>query len=160
MQQGHNGARLIYLKTEAGLLAFKQRSPELSQKQRSAFLQFDGQRTLADVLQAVHAIGISAVDIDYLIDKAFLSLAVAAPKSAERAPLPPVLDGDDKQHRYQMAYPMAVGLCSKLGLRGFKLTLAVEAASGYDDLLAMLPKMDAALPADSTRELKRALGVA
>lgn len=160
MQQSQSNAQWVYLKTEAGQLAFKQRSPDISQKQRSAFLQFDGHRTLAEVLQAVRAIGISPADIDDLLNKAFLAPATSSPKSADRAPLPPVLDGEDKQQRYKLAYPMAVGLCSKLGLRGFTLTLAVEAASGYDDLLAMLPKMEAALPVGSTRELKRTLGVA
>lgn len=157
--QGHNSARLIYLKTEAGQLAFKQRSPELSQKQRSAFLQFDGQRTLADVLQAVHAIGISMADIEDLINKAFLAAASIATKPSEHTPALLTLNGDEKQLCYQKAYPIAVSLCSTLGLRGFTLTLAVEAASGYDDLLALLPKLDAALPAGSTRDLKRALGM-
>jgi hypothetical protein len=156
--------RMVYLKTEAGQLAFKQRSPDISQKQRSAFLQFDGQRSLASVLEAVQAIGITPADIADLIAKGFLtpatpsSPATAAVPAPTQAP-PVVLDGEDKQRRYQAAYPLAVSLCAKLGLRGFTLTLAVEGASGYDDLLALLPKMDAALPPGSTRELKQTLGL-
>ncbi|MBY0466621.1 MAG: hypothetical protein K2W33_16920 [Burkholderiales bacterium] len=154
---------MVYLKTDAGQLAFKQRSPDISQKQRSAFLQFDGQRSLAAVLQAVQAIGITPADIADLVTKGFLAPAAPAGHAIETAhttPPAPVLDGDDKQRRYQAAYPIAVSLCAGLGLRGFTLTLAVEAASGYADLLALLPKLDAALPPGRTGELKRALGLA
>ena len=158
--------RMVYLKTEAGQLAFKQRSPDISQKQRSAFLQFDGQRSLAAVLEAVQAIGITPADIADLVAKGFLAPATPASQATESPqptptpePAAVVLDGEDKQRRYQAAYPLAVSLSAKLGLRGFTLTLAIEGASGYDDLLALLPKMDAALPPGSTRELKHTLGL-
>ena len=155
---------MVYLKTEAGQLAFKQRSPDISQKQRSAFLQFDGQRSLAAVLQAVQAIGVTSADITDLVAKGFLAPAAPTSQAIEATPAPTLapaaaLSGEDKQRCYQAAYPLAVSLCAKLGLRGFTLTLAVESASGYDDLLALLPKMDAALPAGSTRQLKQTLGL-
>ena len=40
---------------------------------------------------------------------------------------------------------MATQLTAGMGLRGFRLNLAIEGASGYDDLLALLPKIQAAV---------------
>ena len=52
---------------------------------------------------------------------------------------------------------MATQLTASLGLRGFRLNLAVEAASGYDDLLALLPKIQAAVGNEKCAGLERAL---
>ena len=45
-----------------------------------------------------------------------------------------------------------------MGLRGFRLNLAVEAASGLDDLIALLPKLTEALGPNAVRAFKEALG--
>ncbi|WP_310565337.1 hypothetical protein [Hydrogenophaga sp.] len=165
---------LIYQKTEAGQTAFKTRSAELSSRQRSAFLLFDGKRTLAEVLKATLGLGIGAPDIEDLVVKGLL----VAPAGAATVP-PPVVDtvpaaveaepastaahapADElpPMQRYQRAYPVATRITAKLGLRGFKLNLAVEAASGYDDLVALLPKIAIAAGDKAAAELKRALGL-
>ena len=54
-------------KTEKGQLAFKTRSPELSAKQRSAFIFFDGKRSIPDVLAATAGLGITPADIAGLV---------------------------------------------------------------------------------------------
>lgn len=55
------------------------------------------------------------------------------------------------------AMPMTTQLTASLGLRGFRLNLAVEAASGYDDLLALLPKIQDAVGMKSCVALETAL---
>jgi hypothetical protein len=48
-------------------------------------------------------------------------------------------------------------LTASLGLRGFRLNLSVESASGYDDLLALFPKIQAAVGTEKAARLERAL---
>ncbi len=61
------------------------------------------------------------------------------------------------QQRYQDAYPVATRLTGALGLRGFRLNLSVEGTSSYNDLLALAPKIRAAVGPDKAAELDRAL---
>ena len=142
-----------YSKTEVGQLAFKERSPQLSAKQRSAFILFDGVKTLEQVLAATAGLGVTPADVDHMVQQGFIAAAQAtasdgaAGGGGERTP----------QQRYSDAYPLATKLTATLGLRGFKLNLAVEAASGYDDLLALLPKIRDAVGAQAAAELERAL---
>lgn len=166
---------MIYQKTEAGQTAFKTRSVELSSRQRSAFLLFDGKRTLAEVLKATTGLGITAPDIEDLVTKGLLAPhagAGAAPPPAAVDTVPATIEASPgptdaiapteeltPTQRYQRAYPVATRITAQLGLRGFKLNLAVEAASGYDDLVALLPKIAISAGDKATAELKRALGL-
>ena len=61
------------------------------------------------------------------------------------------------QDRYKEAKPMATKLTASLGLRGFRLNLAVEAAGGFDELLALLPKIKDAAGAKACAELERTM---
>lgn len=61
------------------------------------------------------------------------------------------------QERYSRAKPLATQLTASLGLRGFLLNLGVESASGYDELLALLPKIQSALGEKKCAELERVL---
>jgi hypothetical protein len=159
-----------YLKTEEGQLAFKQRSSALSARQRSVFLLFDGQRTATEVLKSTAALGTTPDDVTDLVNKGFLVSADArqAPPAPFADTVPPVdiptEPADDGPHlspseRYLLAYPIATQLSSGLGLRGYKLVLAVDAASGYDDLVALLPRFTEALGESAVAELKKALDV-
>ncbi len=166
---------MIYQKTEAGQTAFKTRSVELSSRQRSAFLLFDGKRTLAEVLKATTGLGITAPDIEDLVNKGLLAPhagAGAAPPPAVVDTVPATIEASPgptdaiapteeltPTQRYQRAYPVATRITAQLGLRGFKLNLAVEAASGYDDLVALLPKIAISAGDKAAAELKRALGL-
>jgi hypothetical protein len=49
-----------YAKTEAGQLALKERSPQLTSRQRSAMILFDGKKTVDQVLAATAGLGIVA----------------------------------------------------------------------------------------------------
>ncbi|MEI8171696.1 MAG: hypothetical protein WCG50_18630 [Rhodoferax sp.] len=151
-----------YSKTEVGQQAFKARSNLFSARQRSAFILFDGVKLSAQVLTATSGLGISQLDIDHLVALGFL---VAAPSAV------PLIAGNDAaltvpelpvstrtpQERYSTAMPLATKLTASLGLRGFRLNLAVEAASGYADLLALLPRIQDAVGVKPCVELARAL---
>lgn len=140
-----------YTKTEAGQLAFKRRSPLLSSRQRSAFILFDGAKTLEQVLTATSGLGVTQADVEHMLAHGLLAapepVVVVEPAASSRTP----------QQRYADAYPIATRLTASPGLRGFKLNLAVEAAQGLDDLLALLPKIEEALGAQTCQPLARAL---
>jgi hypothetical protein len=140
-----------YAKTEAGQQAFKQRSPLLSARQRSAFILFDGVKTLEQVLAATAGLGVTQADVDHMLAQGLL--AVSEPQAAS----PAALSARAPQVRYAEAWPVATRLTASLGLRGFKLNLAVEAATGYEELLALLPKIQEAVGAKACGELEQAL---
>lgn len=146
-----------YSKTEVGQQAFKERSPQLSAKQRSAFIMFDGAKTVEQVLAATAGLGVTPADVDHMVAQGFLVAdpsAVAAAASAAAATA--ASNARTPQERYAAAYPLATQLTASLGLRGFKLNLAVEAAAGFDDLLVLLPKIQEAL-GPKAAELEKAL---
>lgn len=158
-----------YAKTEAGQLALKERSPQLTSRQRSAMILFDGKKTLEQVLAATAGLGIVSTDIDHMVALGFLAsvdgtapvaaptaVAAGAPAAMAAAPAGPALS---KSELFSLAWPVATRLTATLGLRGFRLNLAVEAAAGYDDLLALLPKITEAMGPEKTRELREALRV-
>lgn len=156
-----------YSKTESGQQAFKARSALLSARQRSAFILFDGGKSSLQVLAATAGLGITQVDIDHLVAQGFLvaaghALAANDSTSPSTDPLvaePPALPVStlSPQERYSAAMPIATKLTASLGLRGFRLNLAVEAASGFDGLLALLPKIQDAVGTKSCAALTQAL---
>lgn len=60
-------------KTESGQSAFKERSPVFSSRQRAAFILFDGKKTVASILGATTALGLTQADIDYLMERGLLA---------------------------------------------------------------------------------------
>ncbi len=172
---------MILLKTQAGQQVFKDRSVRLTPRQRSAFILFDGKRSIGDVLAA----GMSIVqqDIDQMVELGLLEVVGIADTARQRAraqrpdaPAPtevipateaPVIEVSahaqapvtrSAQQRYQDAYPVATRLTAALGLRGFRLNLAVEAASNYEQLAALAPKIRAAVGDHKAEALEYALG--
>lgn len=153
-----------FLKTEAGQQAFKARSALLSARQRSAFILFDGVKSAEQVLASTSGLGISQEDIDYLVEQGFLAATGDAPaptpsasvSGVDEAPALPV-SSRTPQERYSAAMPIATKLTASLGLRGFRLNLAVEGARGFDDLLALLPKIQEAVGTKACVALERAL---
>jgi hypothetical protein len=169
---------MILVKTDSGQLALKDRSVGLTPRQRSAFILFDGKRSVADVIGA--GLGVSEQDIDQMIVAGLLTgIDGAPPRKTDpgAAPTTAASDGGEgvatiassgvndtpgqgrrtPQQRYQDAYPIATRLTAGLGLRGFKLNLQVEGASRYEDLVALAPKIRAAVGPESSLELDRAL---
>ena len=154
------------VKTAKGLQVLKDRSVPLSQSQRSALIMFDGKRTVDAVLQATAFSGLTRDDIGQLID-----LGLLAGTDADAAPTPPMPasaasnvaptepqsgERSDRQ-RYQEAYLLATQITASLGLRGFRLNLAVEAAGNYEDLLALSPRIKEAVGVEKFGPLAKAL---
>ena len=167
--------------TELGQRAFKERSPLFSARQRSTFILFDGRKTVGEVLQATAGMGMSQGDVDHMLAQGFLAELEAGAAPPPTAPMPlatapaplapapvpvaeppvasaePARDMRDEQQRYLEAKPLATQLTASLGLRGFMLNLSVEGASGYHDLLKLLPKIQDAVGSKACRKLERAL---
>ncbi len=185
---------MILVKTLSGQQALKDRHGDLTPRQRSAFILFDGQRALEQVLAATAAMGITVADVKTMVDRGLLQLqegsgvapgaldgaapAVAAPAvaatAAPSAPKPgslapaagsPAIDvsgaagGSERSpmHRYQAAYPIATALTAQLGLRGFRLNLAVEGVGSFDELAALAPRIREAVGEARFAPLQNAL---
>lgn len=65
--------------------------------------------------------------------------------------------GRSDQQRYTDAYPIATELTAGLGLRGFRLNLAVEGAGSFSDLAALAPKIREAVGDAKFARLDKAL---
>ena len=162
---------MYLVKTPEGPLAFKERHADLSQRLRSAFLLFDGRRSLMQVLEATSALGVNKDDILALVGKGWLATresSVAADaaaqahasslsKSSSASLATADVDPGSAQRRYQRAYPIAVSITGALGLKGFRLNLAVEAAMGYEQLAALAPRIRDAAGDKAYTSLHRAL---
>ena len=145
------------VKTAQGQQAFKERSHSLTQRQRSAFLLFDGQRSIDEVLAATAVMGITRDDVQAMVEQGLLA-PVADQAAAELASDVQASAAErSPKERYQDAYPIATELTGALGLKGFRLNLAVEGSSGFDDLVALAPKIREAVGEAKYERLKRAL---
>lgn len=149
---------MIYMKTELGQSAFQNRSIALTPRQRSAFIMFDGKRSTLDVLKATTGLNVTAEDIDQMVAAGLLAPVAGSmapePEAAPVAGAPPTLDA---QAHYSRAYPIAIRLTSELGLRGFRLNLAVEGAGNLAQLRELAPRIKEAVGAERFKELQRAL---
>lgn len=126
---------------------------------------FDGQKTVDQVLGAAAILGLSAEDVEHMVANGFLApapgeailaLAQAAQNLAEQT-ASDAFKARSPQERYSEAKPLATQLTAALGLRGFRLNLAVESAAGFDELLALLPKIREAAGTKACKELERVL---
>ena len=70
---------------------------------------------------------------------------------------PAEVDEESLPSRYQKAYPMAVSITGGLGLKGFRLNLAVEAAMGYKQLAELAPRIRSAVGDKAYAPLHKAL---
>jgi hypothetical protein len=167
-----------YKKTELGQTAFQTRSVSLSPRQRSAFILFDGKRSVEEVLKATISLGVVMDDVRLLVAMGMLDTvngaATAAPPASMPTPVPlavpaktltpgpsPVTPTSgptalDQAH-YSRAYPIATRLTAALGLRGFRLNLAVEAAGDLAKLKELAPKIREAVGLEKFQELENAL---
>jgi hypothetical protein len=157
---------MILVKTETGQRALKDRSVPLSPRQRSAFILFDGKRSVDDVLAA--GMGIAREDIDQMVELGVLApvggTPSAVPVSAGSELVPTstgaaasIGSGRSRQQRYKDAYPIATQLTGSLGLMGFRLNLQVEGTASYEDLVALAPKIRTAVGPEKAAALDKAL---
>ena len=165
---------MIYLKTELGQTALQNRALALSPRQRSAFIMFDGKRDVDAVMTATAGLGVTMDDVNHLLSLGLLAPTVAsvnaAPVAAPAglapaasqigAALSQTADGHptiNAQAHYSKAYPIATRLTAGLGLRGFRLNLAVEAAGDLDKLKELAPRIREAVGPEKFLELENAL---
>ena len=135
---------MTVIKTDAGLQAMKDRSVALTPRQRSALILVDGKRTSQQWRTDAAAAGASPEDINKLLELGLVSdPGIAAAVAAIDAEVQAIKQhkGRSPQERYAEAYPLATKLTAGLGLRGFRLNLAVEAAGNYDALRELAPKI-------------------
>lgn len=165
-----------YKKTELGRTAFHNRSLTLTPRQRSVFIMFDGSRSVEEVIQITACLGATTEDVNFLVSNGLLT-SLAEPTAltvksvvlhaTPTVPMPMPMPGHmsaaedlptptDQAH-YSRAYPIATRLTAALGLRGFRLNLAVEVAGNLGKLQELAPKIKAAVGAEKFLELERAL---
>jgi len=116
------------------------------------------------VLEATAAMGITEADVQLMIGAGLLEHASPLPqarslKAPAMAAVPAAGDDSDRSpgERYQAAYLIAAELTASLGLRGFRLNLAVEGATGFDSLAALAPKIREAVGEAKYGRLEQAL---
>lgn len=168
---------MFLVKTQAGLESLKDRRGTLSSRQRSAFILFDGKRSTREVLAATAAMGITQDDVQSMLDQGLLEpLAGQAAPAASKSPSAPADDdasaaamdlgtvaspvegsGRTPKERYEAAYPIATQLTSGMGLRGFRLNLAVEGVGSFEDLAALAPKIRELVGDEKFARLDKAL---
>ena len=170
---------MIFIKTALGQSALQNRSLALTPRQRSAFIMFDGKRSVDDVMKATAGLGLMSEDVSHLVSMGVLQPHGSATTTAKLAEIPaPVpatginaaapqsaalaFDANGQptgyaQARYSKAYPIATRLTAALGLRGFRLNLAVEGAGNLDKLKELAPKIREAVGAEKFLELENAL---
>ena len=161
-----------YKKTELGRTAFHNRSLTLRPRQRSVFIMFDGSRSVEEVIQITACLGATTEDVNFLVSNGLLA-SLAEPTAlmvksvvlhaTPTVPMPghmsaaEYLPTPNDQAHYSRAYPIATRLTAALGLRGFRLNLAVEVAGNLCKLQELAPKIKAAVGAEKFLELERAL---
>lgn len=170
---------MIYIKTELGQSALQNRSVPLTPRQRSAFILFDGKRDSQEVMKATAGLGVTPDDVNHLVSLGLLAplaplaaaaappvavapvpvgaKAVAATASAASSFSPSGLPTVAAQAHYSRAYPIATRLTAGLGLRGFRLNLAVESAGNLDKLRELAPRIKEAVGPQKFLELEQAL---
>ncbi|MFE1571755.1 hypothetical protein [Comamonas odontotermitis] len=187
---------LILKKTDKGLEALRARDPALPPRMRTAFILFDGNKSVEQVIELLPGnTGRLQLleDIKLLIQQGLLELlrpaqagevggwlnhpsetpgAAHEPVAPASAAPPPSLAEERQQaarhtiapaqvsdptDRYMKAYPVASQLVSELGLKGFRLQLALEKAQGYEGLVALLPRLREAIEAKKLRAVEKIL---
>ncbi len=148
---------VIAIKTEAGIRVLKDRSVPLTPRQRAAFILIDGKRSLDEVLASTSGMGVTGADIEQLMASGLIVEVQSSDPVPKNYAIPSPDSGRTSQERYQAAYLVATQLTASLGLRGFRLNLAVEAAGSFEQLAELAPKIKQAVGPEKFLALDRAL---
>lgn len=154
---------MIVAKTDLGHQVIRDRSVPLTPRQRSALILVDGRRTMPELQAAMVVAGISPEDLQRLFELGLIEDQEPAATAAKVAAAATAAAASRQhklrtpQERYSDAHPVATRLTAGLGLRGFRLNLAVEAAGSYEDLVALAPKIREAVGPERFAALDSAL---
>ena len=138
---------------------------------------FDGKRNLTEVMNATAGLGVTPEDVGHLVSLGLLESAkpalqvsdapVAGAISSATFDIERPLAGPSSspdglptvtvQAHYSKAYPITTRLTAALGLRGFRLNLAVEAAGDLDKLKELAVRIKEAVGPEKFLELQNAL---
>jgi len=137
---------MIYVKTAAGRQALKERSESMPRKFHFPFLMCDGVRDSAEILTASASHGFTSVDLYEMVQAGFIAPAAAtsATSAAPQAALSATTSNSQSTALFIEAEHLATSITAKLGLRGFRLNMAVERAGNLADLKALLPQIQEA----------------
>jgi hypothetical protein len=155
--------KMMLKRTELGHQVVKDRSVSLTPRQRAALILIDGRRTMDELQAAMATAGISAQELDRLLELALVfdpnpeATAAAAKAKAKAMEAELQHSHRSEQERYAEAYRVATQLTASLGLRGFRLNLAVEAASDYNSLRDLAGRIREAVGPEKCVALERAL---
>ena len=171
---------LILKKTDKGLEALRTRDPALPKHLRTAFILFDGNKSVGQVMSLLPTTSpalLELEDIMRMVQAGWLELL--KPSFAPRVPAPsaPVAATvratpaaasvstassqaaaiTNHGERYLQAYALLGVLTGEMGLRGFRLQMSVEKAADYHGLVALLPKLRTAIEAKKLRPVEKIL---
>jgi hypothetical protein len=137
---------MIYVKTAAGRQALKERSESMPRKFHFPFLMCDGVRDSAEILTASASHGFTSVDLYEMVQAGFIAPAAttSATSAAPQAALSATTSHSQSAALFIEAEHLATSITAKLGLRGFRLNMAVERAGNLADLKALLPQIQEA----------------
>ena len=148
---------VIATKTDLGLRVLKDRSVSLSPRQRAAFILIDGRRSLEEVVASTAGMGITFTDMTQLMALGFIAEVQSSKALVTTEVAPIAVSARTSQERYRDAYPVATQLTANLGLRGFRLNLAVESVGSFEQLSELAPKIEHAVGHAKFAALERAL---
>jgi hypothetical protein len=156
---------MIYIKTEAGRQALKERSESMPRKFHFPFLACDGVRDAAEILRASAAQGFTEADLQHLVTLGFIAPVAptgtsAVTPSASVQSIAATATAAQNVNAFVEAKQMATAITAKLGLRGFMLNMSVEGASNSQDLRAIFPKIQAAVGEINAKPLADLLKIA
>ena len=171
---------LILKKTDKGLEALRTRDPALPKHLRTAFILFDGNKSVGQVMSLLPTTSpalLELEDIMRMVQAGWLELlqptfaprvpAPSAPVAATVRAMPiavststastPTAAITNHGERYLQAYALLGVLTGEMGLRGFRLQMSVEKAADYHGLVALLPKLRTAIEAKKLRPVEKIL---
>ena len=174
---------LILKKTDKGLEALRTRDPALPKHLRTAFILFDGNKSVGQVMSLLPTTSpalLELEDIMRMVQAGWLELlkpsfaprvpAPSAPVAATVRATPAAVSVSSVStastqaaaitnhgERYLQAYALLGVLTGEMGLRGFRLQMSVEKAADYHGLVALLPKLRTAIEPKKLRPVEKIL---
>jgi hypothetical protein len=133
---------MIFAKTELGQQVVKDRSVALSASQRAFLIMCDGAKPLQQLLSTV---GITQNEVDQLVELKLIANLESGSKAGTTTNTADQVSPTTSPASYDALYKAATKITSGLGLRGFRLNMAIEGASNAQDLWALRSKIYDAL---------------
>lgn len=122
----------IYDKTVKGREEIASRCYHLAPRVRSLLVMIDGRQTIEELLPKVAGLGMTAENVQALLDEGFIEARIVA-REPEPEPVPPMPVTVAEQFRAAYEY-YTRNIKPTLGMRGITLQLKVEKAATLDEL--------------------------